>query len=188
MSTQQRTRLTVLFLFSWAALSAAQEPIDAVHPGGTVRIARLSAPIYPPLARVTRIEGIAELSVEIQPDGRIGSVRALHGNPLLEQAAIDAAKSSEFDCRTKEETLCEYRLYVEFKLDHTAHCQENDEKSSNSKNSVYPQVTAAENRVTVVDQAPIICDPIEIVTKEKRRSFRCLYLWHYRTVSATSSN
>jgi len=49
-------------------------------------------PVYPPLARHSRVQGTVLLAVVIAKDGTIKSINALDGHPLLIPAAIDAVK------------------------------------------------------------------------------------------------
>ncbi len=53
-------------------------------------------PIYPPLARMTRIQGKVVLQLTIGVDGRVVEVRTLSGHPLLLQAALDAVRQWEY--------------------------------------------------------------------------------------------
>ena len=47
-------------------------------------------PIYPPLARSTRISGVVHLVGIIAKDGTIRNLQVLSGHPLLTKAALDA--------------------------------------------------------------------------------------------------
>jgi TonB family protein len=49
-------------------------------------------PVYPPLARQARIQGVVVMRVLINGAGKIENVRVVTGHPLLIQAAIDAVK------------------------------------------------------------------------------------------------
>jgi TonB family protein len=49
-------------------------------------------PIYPPSARANRIEGFVVVRLRIDKDGRVAKVDVLNGDPLLAQAAVDAAR------------------------------------------------------------------------------------------------
>jgi periplasmic protein TonB len=63
--------------------------------GGNVQAARLVnkvTPIYPPLARQTRISGIVRLHAIISKDGAIKELEVVSGHPLLQQAALDAVR------------------------------------------------------------------------------------------------
>jgi TonB family protein len=49
-------------------------------------------PVYPPLARQARIQGVVVMRVVINTDGTIANIRVVTGHPLLIQAAIEAVK------------------------------------------------------------------------------------------------
>jgi protein TonB len=63
--------------------------------GGNVQAARIInrvQPVYPPLARQTRISGTVRLHAIIGKDGTIQQLEVLNGHPLLQQAALDAVR------------------------------------------------------------------------------------------------
>jgi protein TonB len=63
--------------------------------GGNVQAARIInrvQPVYPPLARQTRISGTVRLHAIIGKDGTIQSLEVMNGHPLLQQAALDAVR------------------------------------------------------------------------------------------------
>jgi protein TonB len=49
-------------------------------------------PLYPPLARQTRVSGVVELVGIIATDGRIRELKLLSGSPLLARAALEAVR------------------------------------------------------------------------------------------------
>jgi protein TonB len=49
-------------------------------------------PLYPPLARQTRVSGVVELVGIIATDGRIRELKLLSGSPLLAPAALEAVR------------------------------------------------------------------------------------------------
>ena len=63
--------------------------------GDNIEAARLVnrvQPIYPPLARQTRISGTVKLRAIIGKDGTVQELQLISGHPLLVQAALDAVK------------------------------------------------------------------------------------------------
>jgi periplasmic protein TonB len=63
--------------------------------GGNVTAARLQnkvTPVYPPLARQTRISGTVRLHAIIAKDGTVQQLEVLSGHPLLVQSALDAVR------------------------------------------------------------------------------------------------
>jgi protein TonB len=49
-------------------------------------------PTYPPMARLTRVQGQVVLSAIINKEGKIDRVQVLAGHPMLVQAAVEAVK------------------------------------------------------------------------------------------------
>jgi len=63
--------------------------------GGILQAANLIyevKPVYPPIARITRTQGVVVLEAMINKEGTIESLRVVSGHPLLTQAALDAVK------------------------------------------------------------------------------------------------
>ena len=63
--------------------------------GGDVQAAKLIyevKPVYPPIARITRTQGVVVLEAVINKQGTIDTLRVLSGHPVLAQAALDAVK------------------------------------------------------------------------------------------------
>ena len=78
-----------------AAAPPAPMPPKQFVVGGKVKMARLIhrvEPLYPPLARQTRVSGVVELVGIIATDGRIRELKLLSGSPLLARAALEAVR------------------------------------------------------------------------------------------------
>ena len=70
-------------------------PPAPIRVGGTVRPPskiRDVAPVYPPLALTSRVEGTVIIDAVIDEQGRVQSTRVLRSVPLLEQAALAAVR------------------------------------------------------------------------------------------------
>ncbi len=52
-----------------------------------------TAPIYPPLAKAARVEGTVVLEATISKSGAVVGLRVVSGQPMLQQAALDAVKT-----------------------------------------------------------------------------------------------
>jgi protein TonB len=79
----------------------AQGPVLAV--GGDVRApVKLHdvLPVYPPIARSARAQGVVLLEAIIGKDGLVRNVRVLRSVPLLDQAAIDAVRQWRYSTPT----------------------------------------------------------------------------------------
>src|ERR1700722_2686923 len=66
-----------------------------IRQGGSVQAALLVnkvQPVYPPLARQTRISGTVRLHAIISKSGSVESLEVLSGHPLLVQSALDAVR------------------------------------------------------------------------------------------------
>jgi periplasmic protein TonB len=73
----------------------APPPPSRIKVGGNVQQARLvrqPRPVYPPLAKQARIQGVVKLSAVISKDGTIMELAVMSGHPLLVPAALDAVK------------------------------------------------------------------------------------------------
>ncbi len=66
-----------------------------IRVGGNVQQAKLvrqPRPMYPPLAKQARIQGVVKLSAIISKDGTIQHLEVISGHPLLVPAALEAVK------------------------------------------------------------------------------------------------
>jgi periplasmic protein TonB len=66
-----------------------------IRQGGNVTAAMLInrvQPVYPPLARQTRISGTVRLHAIIGKDGSVQQLEVISGHPLLVQSALDAVR------------------------------------------------------------------------------------------------
>lgn len=181
---RQRFQALLLALFTAAAFSFAAIPSsfvqattnsDATQSG--VVLVRLSTPTYPRLARQTRIVGDVRLSLDIRQDGSVQSAVVISGHPLLQQAALDSAQESQFECRGCGEAATSFSLVYTFQLTEPD-CSEVTNGASSSvqqdgKSKI--QILQSENHVQVIGQAVFTCDPD--ITMRKVRSAKCLYLW-----------
>ena len=69
--------------------------LTRIRQGGNITAAMLIKrvqPVYPPLARQTRISGNVRLHVILGKDGTVQQVEVISGHPLLVQAAMDAVR------------------------------------------------------------------------------------------------
>jgi len=75
----------------------APKPVtpQRIRVGGNVQLANLIKkvnPIYPPLAKQARIQGVVHLTAVISKDGTIQNLQVISGHPLLVPAAMEAVK------------------------------------------------------------------------------------------------
>jgi TonB family protein len=77
---------------------AATTPVVAGEAGrihkepNAAKLLKRVQPAYPPAARLEGVQGAVVLSVIIGKDGSIGQIKVVSGDPLLQQAAIDAVR------------------------------------------------------------------------------------------------
>ena len=76
----------------WANL--AGEKVE----GGTLNGKAVSkpAPVYPPAARAARAQGTVAVRILVDERGDVASAWAMTGHPLLQQAAVEAARQARF--------------------------------------------------------------------------------------------
>jgi TonB family protein len=54
------------------------------------------APLYPPIAKAARAQGTVTVQILVDESGRVVSASAVGGHPLLQQAAVAAARQARF--------------------------------------------------------------------------------------------
>ena len=55
-----------------------------------------AGPVYPALAKVSKVQGDVVLEVNITKDGKVGNLTVISGHPLLTDAAIEAVRQWEY--------------------------------------------------------------------------------------------
>jgi len=74
-------------------------PSAPVRVGGNIKPptkTRDVKPVYPPIAQSARVQGVVIIEATIGADGRVKEAKVLRGQPLLDQAALDAVKQWQF--------------------------------------------------------------------------------------------
>jgi len=80
-------------------ITAPPAPKQPIRQGGDIRPpakTRHVAPVYPPIALASKVQGVVILEVVISETGRVQNVRVLRSRPLLDQAAVDAVRQWQF--------------------------------------------------------------------------------------------
>ena len=75
--------------------AAPPPPVRPLRVGLDVREPRKVkdvAPVYPPLAVMTRVQGVVILECQIDPRGRVAEVKVLRGIVMLNEAAVEAVR------------------------------------------------------------------------------------------------
>jgi TonB family protein len=167
--------LAATFLLSGAVRESPAQSATSVE---DVVITKLFQPVYPPLAKQTRATGNVELTLEIRKDGSIESASVVSGHPLLQQAALDSARRSQFECKNCGEGVRQFQMLYSFQLGPTSYCTEGPPTAKgDEKQESYPRVTQLQNHITLVDQPVGTCDLAFVAIEKKVRSAKCLYLW-----------
>jgi len=141
------------------------------EPESGVVLVKLAPPIYPQIARSAHVSGDVILTVGVRKDGSVASADFVSGPPLLQRAAQDSAKQSQFECRECSDEITPYRVVYTFQIDETTPCCQPNEPA--------PRVSQSDNHVTLIVPVVCLCDP---TVPTKVRSLKCLYLWKCRTL------
>jgi TonB family protein len=81
-----------------------QTQVSQAQTGG--RKAKLNAPPeYPELARKLNIQGAARVLLTVSPDGKVGNVKELGGNPILVAALTQAVKKWKYEAADHESAI-----------------------------------------------------------------------------------
>ncbi len=89
----------VLSLITLASLAAAQvvpQRVRTIESVMAQRLVRRVAPLYPPLARQAKVQGVVVLKVQISKSGDVQKIELVSGHPLLAPAAIEAVKQWKY--------------------------------------------------------------------------------------------
>ena len=102
----------------------AQPPeiIKSSPPGRRLEQAHLlkqSLPIYPPMARTARVQGVVLLDADIAESGVLENVTVIDGHPMLVDAAVDAVRQWRYAPATLDgvPVRSSLRVTVRFRLD-----------------------------------------------------------------------
>jgi periplasmic protein TonB len=103
-------------------VSATVQPKVPIRVGGRVRPPRvlsMPAPVYPPLAKQTRVQGIVSIDAVIDTEGNVVEMRVVSGHPLLISAALDAVKNWKYEptCLNDQAIAVQLIVTVTFQLD-----------------------------------------------------------------------
>jgi TonB family protein len=69
-------------------------------------------PEYPELARKMHLQGVARVEVTVLPDGSVGKVKELGGNPVLLDALVRAVRKWRYESADRESVV---EVQYEFK-------------------------------------------------------------------------
>jgi TonB family protein len=190
-TTVRRTNLSrvscsvplVLRAFIWSVIlfaltvNCSAQGVAADLQQKEVVLKELYRPVYPAIARLGRITGDVDLTLNVRQDGSVESVVVISGHPLLQNAALNSARQSRFECWNCSAAVTPYRLVYTFQLAVlTVHCNPGPKDCKEPTPDVPPpQVTQLPNHVTILNHVldACICD----VLPRRHRSLKCVYLW-----------
>ena len=74
------------------------ETKKTLHTGAVLNGKAISKPqpAYPPIAKAARASGTVTVQILVDEQGRVVSASAVSGHPLLQQAAVSAARQARF--------------------------------------------------------------------------------------------
>ena len=156
--------------------------IAAIGASGYIVMSNLSPPTYPPLARQARIGGDVNIELAIHADGRIESVKAISGHPMLVQSALDSAKQSSFKCRDCTVDLVSATLTYSFEISPVALdpcCCSSDVRHARPDPILHVSETGDHILLTTPPACvcPDICASRSAFQHAHFRSAKCLFLW-----------
>ena len=132
-------------LLAAVAHASAQSASSPASPQGDVVPIALRGPSILPSQSRRGISGDVEVRVAVRPDGSVESAAIVSGEPLLQPAALEAARQSRFECRGCSEAVTRYSLVFAFQFaEATAHLTDTELSGAT--------VTPSQSRVTIVSE------------------------------------
>ena len=68
------------------------------------KITKRANAVYPEIAKKMRVSGAVRLELQVSSNGKVKSVNVLGGHPLLADAAVQAAKTWQYESAAQETT------------------------------------------------------------------------------------
>lgn len=109
---RNRNTLSILLLVACGTLAVAQAP-EAPTVTGIVSPSTFANIVYPPVARLGRVEGAVTVTVVIDERGLVNSATATSGPVVLTAAASDNAKRWTFPAGSKRTVGVVYLFEIE---------------------------------------------------------------------------
>src|SRR5262249_4122921 len=119
---------------------------------------------------VVTSEGGVSVRVGVRPDGGVVETTLLHGVPLLNDVAVDAASRAIFECHDCSQSSTSHVITFIFSFD-------GFDGAGNLLVTAWKQTGDASSEVSVFGRLPII----DVGSPRKAfhvRAARCLWLWH----------
>ncbi len=103
-------------IFRSPAISSSPSVTGSVAGQRARHLVHRVEPDYPAEARSQHIEGTVVLDIEIEQDGKIGTVAVVSGDPVLAQAAVHAVKQWQYLPDPNQLAASQTRIAVKFTL------------------------------------------------------------------------
>ena len=94
--------ITVLLVALATSLASAQNAPSSTN--SERKVASRVAPNYPELAKKMHIHGAVRVEAVVRPNGSVRATRALGGNPVLVDSALEAVNKWKFESAQGETT------------------------------------------------------------------------------------
>src|SRR3954468_11125539 len=103
-----------MWVLSFVCIVHAQEkPFVVSAEIASQHILSQTVPIYPPIAKSTKMQGKVILSVDITTEGKVTNIKVVSGHPFLVTAAMDAVRKWEYRPFTVDGNALTARTTVE---------------------------------------------------------------------------
>jgi len=80
------------------------------------RVISLPRPVYPEEARQQKVTGIVRVLVTVDDKGNVADAEAVSGSPLLQAAAVDAAKQAKFEPLSRDGRPSKTKTIISYNL------------------------------------------------------------------------
>jgi TonB family protein len=82
----------------------------------SARVISLPRPVYPEEARQQKVTGIVRVLVTVDDKGNVADAEAVSGSPMLQQAAVDAARQAKFEPLNREGRPAKTKTIISYNL------------------------------------------------------------------------
>jgi TonB family protein len=84
---------TLLIIFSVPGMASADR-----------KVTKRASAVYPEIAKKMHVAGTVKLELQVSSNGKVKSVNVLGGHPLLADAAVQAAKTWQYETASQDTT------------------------------------------------------------------------------------
>lgn len=103
----------IIFPVSVVPLTSGQQVFDAPVATAKEHLVKTVEPVYPPLAKLTKLQGTVVLEIRIDEAGEVSDVKVQSGPPLLVPAAVRAVKQWRYKPFTEDGKPVEAETTIE---------------------------------------------------------------------------